>query len=401
MKILHINTYDTGGAATACRRIHLGLLERGIDSKVLYLKKTKNVKETYQFPVAKESIFARIKNKVIKKFFNKKSLLDNYRGTFEIFSMPQSPYDITQHPLYKEADIIQLNWVSGFLDETTFFKKNTKPVVWRMADLYACGGGNHYEKDFPFEGLATLIEKNKKIRKEALQNANVNFVCISNWVMQKANESEVIAKFPKTVIHNGVDLEVFKPLNKSFARQVFNLPIDKKIILLGADSLANKRKGLAIAKDAIDKIIEKHNDVLVVTFGKETFVHQNWIHVGEIIDERLLATLYSAADFFVMSSIEEAFGQVTIEALACGLPVISFPTGGSLDVIQEEVNGFLANDFTSNDLYHAIEKGISNPLKIEKMVQDVRKRFNILDKSESYIDLYRTIIEKCQFPSSL
>lgn len=394
MKILHINTHDTGGAATACRRIHLGLLERGVDSKVLYLKKTKNVKETYQFPVPKESIFTRIKNKVIKKFFNKKSLLDKYRGTYEIFSMPQSPYDITEHPLYKEADIIQLNWVSGFLDETTFFQKNTKPVVWRMADLYACGGGNHYEKNFPFAGLTTLIEKNKKIRKEALQNANVNFVCISNWVKQKADESEIIAKFPKTVIHNGVDLATFKPLDRNFARQVFNLPLDKKILLLGADSLANIRKGLDVAKEAIDKIIEKHNDVIVVTFGKQILANQNWLHVGEINDERLLATLYSAADFFVMSSIEEAFGQVTIEALACGLPVISFPTGGSLDVIEEEVNGFLATDFTSNDLFLAIEKGISNPLNIEKIVQDVRQRFNILDKTESYIDVYKSILEK-------
>ena len=134
--------------------------------------------------------------------------------------------------------------------------------------------------------------------------------------------------------------------------------------------------------------------VIVVTFGKQILANQNWLHVGEINDERLLATLYSAADFFVMSSIEEAFGQVTIEALACGLPVISFPTGGSLDVIEEEVNGFLATDFTSNDLFLAIEKGISNPLNIEKIVQDVRQRFNILDKTESYIDVYKSILEK-------
>lgn len=393
MKILHINTYDTGGAATACRRIHLGLLDRGVDSKVLYLKKTKNVKETYQFPVSNASLFTRIKNKVIKKFFNKKSLLENYKGTYEIFSMPQSPYDITQHPLYKEADIIQLNWVSGFLDETTFFQKNTKPVVWRMADLYACGGGNHYEKDFPFDGLASLVEKNKKNRKEALQNANVNFVCISNWVKQKADESKVIAQFPKTVIHNGVDLATFKPLDRNFARQVFNLPLDKKILLLGADSLANKRKGLDVAKEAIDKIIEKHNDVIVVTFGKQISANQNWVNVGEINDERLLATLYSAADFFVMSSIEEAFGQVTIEALACGLPVVSFPTGGSLDVIEEEVNGFLAKEFTSNDLFNAIEKAIQNPLDKSKIQANVQANFDIKSKVQEYESLYKKILK--------
>lgn len=392
MKILHINTYDTGGAATACRRIHLGLLERGIDSKVLYLKKTKDVKETYQFLIPKSSLFLRIKNKITKKFFKKKSLFENCKGAYEIFSMPQSPYDITQHPLYKEADVIQLNWVSSFLDETTFFKKNTKPVIWRMADLYACGGGNHYEKNFPFVELAALVEKNKQIRKAALKNTIVNFVCISNWVKQKANESAVISNFPKTIIHNGVDLNIFKPLDKNFARQVFNFPLDKKIILLGADSLANKRKGLNLAKEAIDKIIEKHNNILVVTFGKQILVNQNWINVGEINDERLLSTLYSAADFFVMSSIEEAFGQVTIEALACGLPVVSFPTGGSIDIIEEGVNGFLAKGFSSDDLEEAILKVLNMNFNSEDIIRVVNMNFNIKDKINNYIELYKTLM---------
>ncbi|AWM13031.1 hypothetical protein DI487_03570 [Flavobacterium sediminis] len=242
MKILHINTYDKGGAATACRRIHLGLLEQGIDSKVLYLKKTKEVKETYQFPHPKKSFSEKIIEKLKRKFFPKQDILKKFRDQIEIFSYPDSKYDITQHPLYQEADIIQLNWVSTFLDETTFFAKNTKPVVWRMADLYACGGGNHYEKDFPFEALKPLIEHNKSIRKKALSGANLTMVCISDWVKQKAEASDVIGSFPKKVIHNGVDLQVFKPYNKDWSRSVFNLPIEKKLLLLGQIRYRTKEK---------------------------------------------------------------------------------------------------------------------------------------------------------------
>jgi len=176
MKILHVNTYDKGGAATAIKRIHKELLNRGIDSKLLVLHKATNFPETYSFwdgipkQVPKEqNLFIRVAKKIWGKVYNKWYLLLNKKkiseqiikkkelaaiiSRVEMFSYPTSNFDITEHPLYKEADIIQLNWVSGFLDEPSFFKKNKKPVIWRMPDLYACGGGYHYEKNFLFEEL--------------------------------------------------------------------------------------------------------------------------------------------------------------------------------------------------------------------------------------------------------
>ena len=69
MNILHINTNDSGGAATACRRIHLGLLKQGIDSKILLLDKTKDIIETYKFEPERKrpSCLKRLYN----KFYNK------------------------------------------------------------------------------------------------------------------------------------------------------------------------------------------------------------------------------------------------------------------------------------------------------------------------------------------
>src|SRR5690606_6634145 len=219
MKILHINTFDTGGAATACRRIHLSLLEKGVDSKILLLHKTKNIPETYAFSsrVAKKtrpprhqrvlqklrSTFTRYERKKAEK---KIADFERRKQGAEIFTFPYNEYDVTTHPLYQEADIIQLNWVSGFLDEPSFFEKNKKPVIWRMADLYACGGGYHYEKDFPFEALQPELDENFSIRKKALKGTKICLVPISDWVEKKAQESTLLRNFPKKVIHNGVDL---------------------------------------------------------------------------------------------------------------------------------------------------------------------------------------------------
>src|SRR5690606_30602695 len=174
MKVLHINTYDTGGAATACRRIHLGLLEKGVDSKILLLHKTKNIPETYSFSSyyiknkKRPSRLQKIRKKIARVFTKrrrakakkKEADFNRRREGTDVFSFPNSMYDVTTHPLYHEADIIQLNWVSGFLDEPSFFAKNTKPVIWRMADLYTCGGGYHLEKNFPFETLKPELEEN-------------------------------------------------------------------------------------------------------------------------------------------------------------------------------------------------------------------------------------------------
>src|SRR5688500_14252993 len=88
-------------------------------------------------------------------------------------------------------------------------------------------------------------------------------------------------------------------------------------------------------------------------------LRNNIANTGRIEDDRLLSMLYSAADLFVMSSIEEAFGQVTIEALSCGTPVVSFPTGGSLDIINHGVNGVLAKDFTAQALADAISTALN------------------------------------------
>ena len=390
MKILHINTNDKGGAATACIRIHLELLQRGIDSKILFLHRTKtHIPETYAFKHNKP-LLLRLWSKLKQLATPKSAAVREKFPEIEWFSDPTSPYDITQHPLYKEADIIQLNWVSGFLDEPSFFKSNLKPIVWRMPDLYACGGGYHYKQGFPFDKLQSRLDRNVRIRSRALRGQKITFVPISKWVQQNLNESPIIKEFSNVVIRNGLDFSVFKPTPKQEARSIWKLPSDKKIVLLGADINYSPRKGFHLAVAALDAL--KDENVLPVVFGKfEESLPDHFMQIGYISDENLLAKLYSASDYFLMTSIEEAFGQVTIEALSCGVPVVSFPNGGSLDIINENMNGVLASNFTPEALCKALKIALDLDFNSEAIVEDVRARFNIQDKIESYIRLYKTL----------
>ncbi|MBW2937718.1 glycosyltransferase [Aureisphaera sp. CAU 1614] len=390
MKVLHINTNDRGGAATAIIRIHLGLLKKGVDSKILFLNKRKNVPQSYAF-INTNSKWRRIILKIRGLFqTSAKSIMDN-NPEVEWFSLPTSPYDISQHRLYKEADIIQLNWVSGFLDEPSFFKKNTKPVVWRMPDLYACGGGYHYEKGFPFSKLKPLLERNEKVRSRALKNSSITFIPISEWVKSKAEDSPIISQFPKQVIHNGLDFSVWKPEDKLEARKHFQIPLDKKVLLIGADIAHVQRKGFQIAIDAIQTL--NTHEISTVVFGNyKEKLPEGFLTLGKIQSETELARLYSAADYFIMPSIEEAFGQVTIEALSCGLPVISFPNGGSLDIIKPNINGIFASNFSKEALADAIKEAFQISFNSEIIIRDVRKRFHIEDKVETYLSLYQRLL---------
>ncbi|GHU69657.1 glycosyl transferase family 1 [Bacteroidia bacterium] len=395
MKILHINTSDSGGAGTACIRIHQELLDQGIDSKVLVLNKTKNIKGVYVYDYLSEikNKFCRYYKKIQYEYYVRKN-----RRRFAklphspvLFSFSETFFDITNHPLYKEADIIQLNWTSGFLDEPSFFRKNTKPVVWRMADLYVCGGGYHYEKNFPFDTYQSVLRNNDRLREKSLKNKSLYLVPISNWTKEKALESNLVKNFPMKVIHNGLDLNLFKPYDKNFARNFWDLPQDKTILLFGADGVNDPRKGLHLLLETLDKL--KDDNLFLCCFGGE-ISNKKVLSVGSINDYRLQPLLYSAADYFIMPSIEETFGQVTIEALACGTPVVSFPNGGSLDIINDGFNGVLAGDFTSEALSRALNTALNTIFDRNKIREDILKRFNINDKATEYIELYKSLLRK-------
>lgn len=135
MRILHINTLSNGGAFNGAYRVHCALLKMGIKSKLLVLEdsglKSNQLKEVYVYnhPQIKTNIlnrFSTLLGKPVTARQKRKSETKNLFGKFEIISFPFSDYDITQSPLYQEAEIINLHWVGDFLDYTSFFRKNTK-----------------------------------------------------------------------------------------------------------------------------------------------------------------------------------------------------------------------------------------------------------------------------------
>ncbi|MCA9299751.1 MAG: glycosyltransferase [Phycisphaerales bacterium] len=157
-------------------------------------------------------------------------------------------------------------------------------------------------------------------------------------------------------IRFGYELDVFTPRDRRACQEALGLPHDRFIIATSASSLEDERKGLAYLRDALE--ILDLPDVEVISPG--------WFRDGQDLPIRgmramgytkepiQLARIFGAADLFVGPSLEEAFGQVFVEAAACGTPSVGFPVGGVPEAIADGVSGLLAHDVTPDALAHAI-----------------------------------------------
>ena len=259
MKILHINTYDYGGAAKAALEIHEGLLQQGLDSNFLCLH------DSGKFIPNKE-VFPKYTTKLATKFFLKTGLYKtnierNYRNlisssNFDQFTFPNTDFDVTAHKLVKEADIIHLHWVGNFIDYKSFFSKIDKPIVWTLHDKNPAMGGYHLELDYYRENNLQYLEKELiNIKHSALMRSdNVSIVCPSKSLMRYSETSQILKQFPHHNIPNCVNLDSFNNLDKNSLKTLFKIPYTKTHFIASEYNKNIFHKGFDLLEKAIANI---------------------------------------------------------------------------------------------------------------------------------------------------
>ncbi len=165
-----------------------------------------------------------------------------------------------------------------------------------------------------------------------------------------------VAQFPVPL-----PLEIFKPRDRATCRDLLELPQDRFLILFSACSVQDPRKGMSFLVEALKQL--PLPDVTCVCIGQfEAHQTPNLPDVrmmGYIEDPIRMALLYSAVDLFVGPSLEESFGQVFAEAIACGTPAIGFARGGVPDAIGP--GGIAVAPTTAAALAQAIQHLYDNP----------------------------------------
>lgn len=415
MKILHINTFSTGGAATAAIRLHRALLKRGYNSKILFLSGTGSIENGYywnvqekvafkkSFPIRFSEKTERIIQEILPYRFKRRNKVENIRKpNVEIFTSPISDYSIDKHELVKEADLIQLHWVADFLNWRDFFEKIKKPIFWYFHDMNPILGGVHYSDDLKKIQNSYLEKKEilfNQIKVNSLASAcNINIQCDSNWLTKETVKSGrfAIAKNIET-IHYSLDFDIFYPLEKINLKKYLGVGLDYKVILFGCDNIQNERKGFDLLVEALNLIEDKKN-IMLCTFGsgfdlklltKGEFLIKNFGKINNLDLQRLI---YSVADFFIIPSRQEAFGQTALESLACGTPVIGFNTGGIPDIIEDEVNGLLVKKITAEDLKTKITRLIDDNELLSNLTKASRNsvltKFSQEKQVKAFVNLY-------------
>ncbi len=367
IKVLHITYNDvSGGAARYVYRLHKSLIDINVDSKILVLKKESDDNLVYQS--SSKKFFQKFSSKIDKL------IVIPFGIPTEKFSSGVSLEFIHKDIKRIKPDIIHLHWINNGYVSVASLKKIKVPIIWSILDMWPILGGFHYEPSNISFRMSFLLKILFKYKKKVYTNLNIRIVSISNWMREKIIDSQVFENKKLDVIFPSLDTNEFKPADRLYSRKLLNLPIDKKIILFGANhSVIDTRKGFNFVLDSIEILDNSLKDkICLVIFGAneqsaniqrlniEThYIGKMFSEIGTF-DAASLSALYSSADLTIMPSIQEAFGQVGSESLSCGTPVVGFKKTGIEDIVIHKETGYLADNSDAKDLSNGVSWTLAN-----------------------------------------
>jgi glycosyltransferase involved in cell wall biosynthesis len=414
VNLLILNTSDNqGGAAMATYRLHHGLRSIGVNSCLMVQEK-----KTDDYTV----IGPKTRWQNIQAFFRpylEVLAAKSYQNREKtIFSPAWVPDQLAGKVSTLKPDIIHLFWVNwGFMKLETLGRFNS-PVVWTLHDMWPFTGGCHYDNECgrfrqscgkcPVLGsdrdhdLSRHIWKRKR---KSWEGAPIVVVATSHWLADMARSSSLFRDQRIEVIPNGLDTDRYKPVKKDVARATYNLPQDKRLILFSAfGATSDKRKGNQFLVQALEIMSragwDSKTELVIIGASRPESPPDMGMKVhymGRLHDEISQVLLYSAADVVVAPSMQENLSNVVMESLSCGTPVVAFNIGGMPDMIDHQLNGYLATPFQPNDLANGMMWVLENNDRRNTLSQRARKtvveRYALQAVANRYLSLYQSILK--------
>ena len=426
MNILHIAYSDIGGgAARAAYRIHKSLLAKkesfGLQSKMRVINKLTQDNTVNGNRPTYESTFWR---------FIRPSLLIRYYKGFTLgkrtaFSVAWPKTGLGKEINDTKTDIVHLHWLGNDTLSIEEIGKIEHPMVWRLPDMWAFCGAEHYVTPPPYvderfaEGYTSYnrppMEKGKDLnlivweRKMKSWIKPIHIVCPTNWLADCVKRSALMKDWPVTVIPTAMDLNKWKPYDKNIARTVLNLPQDIPLVLFGAmGGTLDPRKGADLLLEAIFNLKQKPShqkisEIQLLVFGQdepEEVLNLGFPirYFGHLYDDLSLALLYSAADVMIVPSRQDNLPGTALESLACGTPVVAFDIGGLPDIVNHRENGWLSKPFDTQDLAEGILWIIEDDDRYKKLSNNARehviKNYDPEKIAQQYKQVYDDVLKK-------
>ena len=393
--------YGSGGLQ-AMYRLHLGLRKRGVDSTIACKRRELDSPEIYELPRADR--------------------IEDFLGTFSWRLGLNDVHCVSSFKIKKSKPFLEADVVNTHGIHTNWFNylalpgmAQRRPLVMTLHDMWAltghcsqsyecerwrtgCGSCPHPEVFPPIGRDGTALEW--RLKNWVYQRAPMTIVSPSKWLADLARES-MLQHYAIHHIPNGVDVNIYRPLDKGECRERLNMPRDRLVILFAAAAFTNFAKGADLLVNAI-RLLPQHvkSQATLVLLGDRSEALGDragidTMSLGFIRDDETKAMAYSAADIFVLPSRVENHSFVLLEALACGRPGVAFNIGGNPEIVRHLENGWLGDTVSAESLSEGITKLLEDRELRERLGCNARRiiceEFSLDQHVERYIDLYEQL----------
>jgi glycosyltransferase involved in cell wall biosynthesis len=415
VKILHLSTHDiSGGAARAAYRLHKGLQYIGLDSQMLVQEKLSDDKTVIAPKIRLNQGIAKTK----LTFETLPLKLYSERSNTSFFTQ-WLPDRVVPQVAQINPDIINLHWISAAFMQIETLAKLKQPLVWTLHDSWGFTGGCHVigECDRYTVSCGACPQLNSgndwdlsrwawKRKAKAWKDLNLTLISPSSWLANCASSSSLFQNLRIEVIPHGLDVQTFRPINQVLAREILNLPQDKKLILFGAlQATSDRNKGFHLLQPSLQELSKSgwNDSWNVVIFGASQPENPPDLgfkthYLGHLHDNMSLASVYSAADVMLVPSLQESFGQTASESLACGTPVVAFNSTGLKDIVDHQQNGYLAKPYEVEDFAKGITWVLENPERHQKLSfyarEKAEREFTLQLQARRYSALFQEILRE-------
>lgn len=365
-RIVLISDLTWGGAATACSRLLSGLRELGgvsVEWRACEGDSAPGIVVGSDWPSLAYMALARI----VQRFDSSGSTalrierLSNERAAKK-YLVEKNPSLVNLHNIHEQMTSAFLRGIPSQV-----------PIVWTLHDMWPLTGYCCYSFDCDKyrqgcsgecsqKGKWKLLLRSQDRewkKRQAFFEKNrhrIVFVTPSQW-MASCARSRFGGEIRVECIPNGLSLDTYYPLAGGCnTAKLLGLPVDRAVILVGAASLEDERKGTRLLVEALSKV-EEQKQITVVAVGRKwnaDWLPSSWIYPGVIGDPQLMNLYYNAADVFVLPSLADNLPNTLVESTAAGTPSVTFGVGGCAEVVRDGKTGFVAQPGSTESLAECI-----------------------------------------------
>jgi len=273
----------------------------------------------------------------------------------------KSTFSLARNSDFMSADVLHFHNLHGGYFNPAALPELTKarPSLWTLHDMQALTGHCAYALDcakwqtgcgdcpdlqtypsIPHDQTARMWQDKRQI----YRRSDFELIVPSQW-LKGLVEKSMLADKKVHLIYNGIDEQLYRPMDRRAVRRMFKVPSDAVIVgFLANKGLGDPRKGGGLILQSYHYLAQKYPNSFFICIGGvcEGAPRERFVQLPFVADENKLALFYNLMDVFLFPTMADNCPLVVLEVMGCGVPIVSFATGGVPELVRHGETGLLA-----------------------------------------------------------